>query len=100
MSAEEPRRKKLPSMPRRSRRIDATGTELSSDGAKIDGSASRTLKRAFSSTIWRGTKRRCSKNTDEGEVLDLGRVEGLSGAPSTLRRMTESGSKAAKSGRI
>jgi hypothetical protein len=25
------------------------------------------------------------EHTDEGEVLDLGRVEGLSGAPSTLR---------------
>jgi len=27
-------------------------------------------------------------DTDEGEVLDLGRVEGLSGAPSTLRDYT------------
>jgi len=29
-------------------------------------------------------------NTDEGEMLDLGRVEGLSGAPSTLRDFVES----------
>jgi N utilization substance protein A len=29
--------------------------------------------------------------TDEGEVLDLGRVEGLSAAPSTLRDVVESG---------
>ena len=28
--------------------------------------------------------------TDEGEVLDLGRVEGLSAAPSTLRAMVGS----------
>ena len=30
------------------------------------------------------------EETDEGEVLDLGRVEGLSGAPSTLRDLVES----------
>jgi len=30
------------------------------------------------------------EDTDEGEVLDLGRVEGLSAAPSTLRDVTES----------
>ncbi len=30
------------------------------------------------------------EETDEGEVLDLGRVEGLSGAPSTLREMVGS----------
>ncbi len=29
-------------------------------------------------------------NTDEGEALDLGRVEGLSGAPSTLRNYVDS----------
>ena len=31
------------------------------------------------------------EETDEGEVLDLGRVEGLSGAPSTLSHMVEQG---------
>ncbi len=31
------------------------------------------------------------EETDEGEVLDLGRVEGLSGAPSSLREMVGSG---------
>ena len=30
------------------------------------------------------------EETDEGEVLDLGRVEGLSAAPSVLRNMVES----------
>jgi hypothetical protein len=30
-------------------------------------------------------------NTEEGETLDLGRVEGLSAAPSTLRHLVESG---------
>jgi hypothetical protein len=30
-------------------------------------------------------------DTDEGEVVDLGRVEGLSAAPSSLRNTTESG---------
>jgi hypothetical protein len=36
--------------------------------------------------------------TDEGEALDLGRVEGLSGAPSTLRDFVESeGSESAGS---
>jgi transcription termination/antitermination protein NusA len=30
------------------------------------------------------------EETDEGEVLDLGRVEGLSGAPSVLRSLTQS----------
>ena len=30
-------------------------------------------------------------DTDEGEVLDLGRVEGLSAAPSTLRNVVETG---------
>ena len=29
------------------------------------------------------------EETEDGEVLDLGRVEGLSGAPSTLRGMTQ-----------
>ena len=31
------------------------------------------------------------EETDEGEVLDLGRVEGLSGSPSTLRGVVQSG---------
>jgi hypothetical protein len=30
-------------------------------------------------------------DTEEGEALDLGRVEGLSAAPSTLRHLVESG---------
>ena len=34
------------------------------------------------------------EETDEGEVLDLGRVEGLSGAPSTLRDLVEAGETA------
>ncbi len=34
------------------------------------------------------------EETDEGEVLDLGRVEGLSGAPSSLRRLAQGGASA------
>jgi N utilization substance protein A len=33
------------------------------------------------------------EETEEGEVLDLGRVEGLSGAPSTLKNLVESDEK-------
>lgn len=38
------------------------------------------------------------EETDDGEVLDLGRVEGLSGAPSTLRGMTQSDESAEETG--
>ncbi|MBV9084336.1 MAG: hypothetical protein JOZ62_16795 [Acidobacteriaceae bacterium] len=74
--------------------IDASGTAVSHIGDTGDGDAIPAFDNIETGVLERDLATHEPaplEETDEGEVLDLGRVEGLSGAPSTLHNVAATG---------
>jgi hypothetical protein len=73
--------------------LDASGTEISAVTDEGDGETISAFENIETGVLERdlATHEAASlEDTEEGEMLDLGRVEGLSGAPSTLHNLTAS----------